>query len=227
MNSRKQKISSAVALFLVFSISQVYVQANLLGSKAASKDAATPALAGKLVSRSAIMLNGNLTLTSATVLPGATLATPEEVPATVLLESLGKLDIAPQTTLTLNFNSDSIEVALTSGAVTLTTNKGINGSVTTAKATVRTDSSKLSSVTAQSDDDDKNKKKKGGAVLPSGSTGAEEGGISAKTGAIIGGAAVIGAIFAAVYIPCRDRNNRGNNPSPSTPNNNDDCRRGF
>jgi hypothetical protein len=226
MNSRKQKISSAVALFLVFSISQVYVQANLLGSKAASKNAATPALAGKLVVSNPIKLNGNATGTSATVLSGATLETPAAVPASVILASLGKLDIAPLTTLTLNFNNDSIEVALSSGAVTLTTNKGINGTVTTAKATVHTDSSKLSSVSAQSDDNDKNKKQ-GGAAPPSGAGGAEEGGMSTATGATIGAVAVIGAVFAAVYIPCRDRNNRGNNPSPSSPNNNEDCRRGF
>lgn len=225
MSSRKQKITSAVALFLVFSISQVYVQANLLGSKAVSKNAATPVLAGKLVVSNPIKLNGNVTGTSATVLSGATLETPAAVPASVILASLGKLDIAPLTTLTLNFNNDSIEVALSSGAVTLTTNKGINGTVTTAKAIVHTDSSKLSSVTAQSDDDDKNKKQ--GGAAPSGAGGAEEGGISTATGATIGAAAVIGAVFAAVYIPCRDRNNRGNNPSPSSPNTNEDCRRGF
>ncbi len=216
MTSRGQKATSAVALFLVFAIAQVYVQANLLTTKAAANNAATATapLAGKLATRKdqPIKLNGSIVDAGATILPGAQLETPAMVGATVQLGKLGKLDLAPNTVLTLAFGDNNVAVALTKGAVILTTNKGINGSVTTDAGTKKTDSNKRDAIAVQA----------GGANA--GDEGAAEGLLSGLTN---GGARTFGlivlsaAVAAAVLIPCR----RGRNPSPGTPRGQNDCKR--
>ena len=215
MTARGQKATSVVALFLVFAVSQVYVQANLLTTKASATGAATTAaapVAGKLATRKdqPIKLNGSTVNGGATILPGAQLETPAAIGATVQLGKLGKLDLAPNTQLTLAFGENSVAVALTTGAVILTTNRGVDGTVTTDAGTKKTDSKKRDAIAVQA----------GGAAA--GDEGA--GGEGVFSGLSNGGARTLGiiifsgAVAAAVFIPCRG----GNNPSPGSP---DDCDR--
>jgi hypothetical protein len=250
MNSRTQKIFSALALFLIFSISQVYVQANLARAKDRTKSAASlsldPQAAAKLIVRGGqnILVNGNTAPSGASLLTGATIETPDNVGATIDLGPLGTIDLAPNTKIQLEYSDGQIKVKVIQGCVIVKSKKGT-------QAEVDTDQGKAA-------ENDKNQAGaldvcfppgasaptvgqgaaaqamggigsggagSGGAAAAASGAGGAEGGISIATGAAIGGAAVAGAILAAVYIPCRD--SRGSNPSPSSPNNNDDCRRGF
>jgi hypothetical protein len=212
MTARGQKATSAVALFLVFAISQVYVQANLLTKKAGATNAPTASapIAGKLATRKdqPIKLNGSTVNGGATILPGAQLETPALIGATVQLGKLGKLDLAPKTQLTIAFGDNNVAVALTTGAVVLTTNPGVDGSVTTDAGTRKTDSKKRDAIAVQA----------GGAAAGDEGAGAEGmmSGLSGGGARTLGVVILSGAVAAAVFIPCRG----GNNPSPGRP---DDC----
>jgi hypothetical protein len=223
MTSKRQRAASAIALLLIFSISQIYVQAGLAGK--ASSTAATPtapARAGKLTTRgdNPITVNGNRTTSGTTILPGAQLQTPEGVGASVQLGRQGLLRMSPETSLTLNFNDSNIDVVLNSGYITLTTSKGIKGSITTPDGkTEHTNSATLSTITGQTDDqdNDKNKKKKGGAVLPgSGVDGGEGilGGAGVHAAEVFGLVVLGGAIAASIVIV---KQGRGDNLSPFRP----------
>ena len=136
MCSSSQKVIKVVALLLVWFVSQVYVHGNLVKSGAtmngASSDRARRTdLAGSLATarNKPITINGNKVGAGTTILSGTQLQTPSEVGASVQLPSLGRLDIAPNTSMRLTFDKSSIDVDLTSGCVILTTYEGISGSV--------------------------------------------------------------------------------------------------
>ena len=227
MRPRWQKVSSAIALFLVATVFQVYVVAapHVNIDEKTTNTARRGLIVGRLETRgnNPITVNDYHASTGATITPGAQFQTPEDTGATVHLGSLGSLEIAPGTNLTLNFDESSVNVALDLGYVALTTNEGINGSITTAEGkTERTDSTKLSTVAVLSGDDDA-KKKSGTSSGGGAGAGAEEGGIiSQSAAAVVGAIALTAAVVAAVYVPCR----RGRNPSPGIPRSNE-CRRGF
>lgn len=220
MTSKRQRAASAIALLLVFSLSQVYVHANLSGnSLAANAAAATPAApTGKLTTRgnNPISVNGNSTSAGTTILPGAQLQTPAGVGASVQIGKIGLLRMAPETSLTINFDGKSIDVALASGYATLTTGPGVKGSITTPNGkTERTDPKTLSTVTGKTGDDDD--KDKGGAMLGS---GADEGvgvlgGVSNSSARAFGLVVLGGAVAVTLVIALKD--DRGGNPSPGTP----------
>ena len=223
MTSKRQRATSAIALLLIFSISQIYVHASLAGkSLLTTNTAAAPVPTGKLTTRgnNPITVNGNSTRSGMTVLSGAQLQTPTDVGASVQLGRLGVLRLAPETSLTLNYDDSSVDVVLASGYITLTTNEGVKGSITTPDGkTERTNSATRSTITGQTDDqdNDKNKKKKGAVILPG--SGAEEGaglfgGISTGAAEAFGLIVLGGAITAAIII---SNHGRGDNPSTATP----------
>lgn len=224
MTSKRQRAASAIALLLIFSISQIYVQASLAGKAAASTDGApaVPARAGKLTTRgnNPITVNGNLTPAGTTILSGAQLQTPEGVGASVQIGRQGLLRMSPETSLTINFDDSNVDVVLNSGYITLTTSKGVKGSITMPDGkTEHTDSATLSTIKGQTDDqdNDKNKKKKGGVILPgSGVDGGEGilGGASTHAAEVFGLVVLGGAIAASIIIV---NQGRGENPSPFRP----------
>lgn len=177
-----------------------------LAAAFAATGASAAQLTGKLRTRGnePVVINGNKVVTGTTVFSGAQIASPEKVGATVEIPSLGRLDIAPQTRLTLNFAAGRVEVALQAGYVVLTTEKGVEGRVTVDGKTLTTDSSKQSSVVA----------KTAGSVGPETAGAAGGGGPSAgKVGAIAGAAAAAGGAGAAAR-------GRGRSLSPGSPRSN-------
>lgn len=148
---------------------------------------------GKLKTRAnkPVMVNSHKAISGTTLLSGSEIQCPAKVGATVDLGSLGRLDIAPKTDLTLTFNAAGISVQLRSGYVVLTTNKGISGSVNTPDGQYfKTDISKTSSVVA----------KTAGVVGPEAAAmvGAQAGGISGAAAGIAGaGASIVGGTAAA------------------------------
>ena len=159
---------------------------------------------GKLKTRDnkPVMVNGHKSVSGTTLLSGAAIQCPDKVGATIDLGPLGRLDIAPNTDLTLTFHDTYVTVELRSGYVVLTTNKGVCGTVNTSEGEVySTDCSKTSSVIA----------KTSGATGPeaAASVGAG-GGIDGRMAGIAGGAAAgVGAAAAA--------GGRGSDLSPDTP----------
>jgi hypothetical protein len=218
MTSKRQKAASAIALLLVFSLSQIYVQANLaIKSSDASVAAPTVARTGKLTTRgnNPITVNGNLTNSGTTILTGALLQTPADVGASVQIGKKGLLRMAPKTRLTLNFNDATIDVVLESGLADLTTAPGLKGSITTPDGkTERTDSTKLSTIVGQKDDDDDDDDKdKGGAYLGSGEGEGLLGGVSNGSARAFGLVVFGGAVAAALLITLMDDDGRGSTVS--------------
>ena len=212
MTSTRWKAIKVTALLLAFTVSQVYVQASLSGRRTASAQPSGVAeiLSGRLVTRQnrPVMVNGNSVPSGTTIFSGAGIETGAEVGATIDLGHLGRLDVGPNSKLTLTFSEGNVNVALQTGSVALTTNQGIKGSVTIPQGAVTsTDPSKLSSsvVVSIGDDNDPNAAV---PIIPAVSVGA------GATAASFGAAA---AALTAGGIASSNGRGRGRNPSPTVP----------
>lgn len=195
-NATRWKMNGAAALLLVSSILSVCVGGG----------AAAP-LTGKLTTRGSkpVIVNGNKVNAGTAIFSGAQIQSPENVGATVDLGTLGRLDLAPKTDITLTFSAGNVAVELRAGYVVLTTQKGVKGYVRTPEGALsQTDPTKLSSV----------------VVRMAGSVGPEAaapigaaGGLSAgaTAGVAAAGAAVVGGAVAV------KSSGRGQDVSPAAP----------
>lgn len=88
-------------------------------------------LLGKLVTMSnrTVFVNGAEAITGSIVLSGAQLTTPASSFATVQLDNVGAVTIAPSSTVTLTFDTKNINVKVASGDATLMTADGVKGTV--------------------------------------------------------------------------------------------------
>lgn len=96
-----------------------------------------------------ITVNGASAAGGATILTGATIETPDQVGATIDLGSLGDLEIAPNTQLTLEFdhNGNVVKVNLKKGCAKLRTKMNVNGVIETADGvSTKTESRKRANV---------------------------------------------------------------------------------
>jgi hypothetical protein len=149
-------------------------------------------LMGKLKTRDnkPVTVNGNKATSGTTLLSGSQIQCPDKIGATIDLGALGRIDMAPNSDITVTFNAGSVSVQLRKGFIVLSTTKGINGTVTNEEGTVfQTDSSKASSVVAKSKD----------AVGPEAAAAGAKGGLGAGAayGVAGAGAAVVGGAAAA------------------------------
>lgn len=86
-----------------------------------------------------ITVNGASAVGGATILTGATIETPDQVGATINLGSLGELDIAPNTLLTLEFDQDgNVKITLKRGCLILKSKKNVNATVETEQGVAAT-----------------------------------------------------------------------------------------
>ena len=133
MNLKQQKAFKALAVFLAFSFAQVYVQTSFADPSGTGTLVPLPQqFVARLATRGnqPITVNGASASGGATILTGAVIETPDQVGATINLGSLGTLDIAPNTKLTLEFDQNgNVKVKLISGCVILKTKKNTNGEV--------------------------------------------------------------------------------------------------
>ena len=237
MNVRYKRLTTGITVLLMFSIAQVYVAVSFAGADTRPRRAVTSTLdpTGILVTsgKQAILVNGNNAVTDATILSGASIESPQGVSATVNLGRLGRLDLAPATTLRLDFSAGKIKVTLFKGCVILLTRRNTTGTIETPKGGVvgTTDPSK---------DDVIDVCQREGAATPLVNQGAaadagagagsasaagtnvassaaqigggtsSAGGLSHAAGVLIGGLGMGAMIVAAVVLPC----DRGVNPSP-------------
>ena len=206
MSSRQRRVSSAIALLLIFSTAQVYVGVSLAASWHVSVPAANsapvpqePAGILQIPGGKAIMVNGASAITGATIVNGAIIETPDGVGATVAFGSPGSLQIDPNAKLTLEVHNGSIKVMLLKGCVILRTKKGTAGEIDTPEGVAgKTDPAKDGELKVCT---------KGAVLIAPGTAGG--GGLS---GAAIAGIVVGGGAAVAVGLALR-----GNNPSTITP----------
>lgn len=202
--------SQLLALVLTCAVMQVYVMATppaTASNETASGAASGTIVFGRLASFGSGMtvVNGNQVVSGTTILSGAQIQTPDSVAATIDLGSVGKLNIAPKTNLTLSFDKTSIIVNLASGDALLTTYSGVKGSLTMPDGQTKTaDGQSVFAVgTAMYQDNNKN---------PPGQSGNRNCRIldmpCALFWVMVGGGTAVAVGFAST---------RGNNESPSNP----------
>lgn len=90
---------------------------------------------GTLVSTGNVVINSTDVPNGATVLPGSRITVKAPVTASINLGPLGKIDLAPNTDITLDFTGNSITITVNFGTVTVTTQSGITADVKTSAAT--------------------------------------------------------------------------------------------
>lgn len=192
-----------VALFLIFSILPIGVQADLV-TRYADADQGETKQAGQIMGKLSIrgdkpvLVNGVDTKSGNTIFSGAQIQTPLNTSARIQLPSIGTLDVAVDTNLKLTFSAGNVEVVVIKGCVKLTTLKGVNGSVQIPQGAVeRTDSTKESTIEICTSD------RSAGAYIPAGGL------IGLGTAAAIGGAGAGATAFILAT--------RGADPSPITP----------
>jgi hypothetical protein len=115
---------------VLLAITNVYVFAN--GTVATkTSEASSKALLGRLVTNSnrPILVNGGEAITGAVILSGARLVTPLVGGATVQLDKLGSVSVAPNSNVTLAFDAKNVTVRVASGNASVSTVDGVTGVV--------------------------------------------------------------------------------------------------
>lgn len=84
-----------------------------------------------------ITVNGNNVRSGATILSGSLIETPAEVSASLQLWPLGRLEIAPRTSLQLRYADKQITVNLSQGCVVLTSYSGVSGTLSLPQGIVK------------------------------------------------------------------------------------------
>jgi hypothetical protein len=253
MRILRGKAAQFIALALALATVQVYAHADLVRSGAARLVSAATAQThkGRLTTRgnNPVTVNGTSAKSGETIFSGQTIQTPDGVGATVQLPGLGRVDIAPNSSLTLTFENGKINVVLASGCLILTADKGVTGTLQAGGTSQQTDPAKGSALDVCSTTPGAAPLFGQGAAAAAGAGAG--GGAAAAGGAAAGGAAggaagattaatTSGGLFgmgtagtlgffgaaatitgAAILAPCR----RGPNPSPGVPRGrNDECR---
>ncbi len=180
MNS-KVWIRKALSMCLVVATIATYSMVALAGSE---RVAGELSVSGKIVNGETpfVKVNGEAAQSGRSIFSSSTIATPENASATVNIGKVGKIELAPNTTLALSFDEKGINGDLLAGRVTVlnssdTVNiKTLDGTI----AKLNTGNSAVAIGKVQDDDDDDNDG--GGAVL---------------IWAVILGGAAVGIILAA------------------------------
>lgn len=232
MRLRNSKALKALALFLVFSTSQVFVHTTFAGpSVIKDAEGAMPlppqAITARLTTRGnqSVLVNGTSASTGASILTGATIETGDGVGATINLGPLGSIDLAPNTKVEIEYSDGKMKLKLLRGCAIVKNKKGTQADVETEQGPATS-----------------NDGKRGGAPLdicfPEGApnpiinqgaaanAGAGAGGAAAAGGGASGGGglfglgtagtvALVGGIGAAIIIPIIIT--RGDDESPMRP----------
>ena len=139
-----------------------------------------------------VTVNGEAAKSGRTIFTSSIISTPAEAGATLNLGKAGSIELAPNTSMSLSFDSNTVNVVLTSGAITnlrsaqaVTVDAGGNVSAANAGDTVSATAAK---------DDDKNKKKAAWwpfALIFGGATAAIIWAVTRNNGADLGGGTTV------------------------------------
>ena len=141
MHFRYQKITTIIALLVTVAVGQLFTGVTFAEPNSGASVSATapqPIMGILTTSQNKpILVNGASTISGASIPPGATIETPDNVGATIRLGALGSLCIAPNTKLVLEFdrqgNIGSVKVNLSEGCAILRTLKDTAGTFNTAQ----------------------------------------------------------------------------------------------
>lgn len=124
------RILSTLLLIAVINV-YVFAAGAIVPKTGASEASSTKVLLGKLITTSnrPVVVNGAEAITGTIILSGAQLTTPAANIATVQLDNLGTVTIAPKSNVTLTFDSSNVAVRVLSGDATLSTATGVKGTV--------------------------------------------------------------------------------------------------
>jgi hypothetical protein len=162
MNS-KVWIKKALSMCLVVATMATYSMVTLASSE---KIAGALSISGKNINGAApfVKVNGEEAQTGRSIFSSSTIATPAETNAVIDLGKVGKIELAPNTTLALSFTEKGISGDLSSGRVTVLNSsdivsiKTLNGNVAKLNA-----GDTAVSTNARDDDDDDDTTKGGGS----------------------------------------------------------------
>jgi hypothetical protein len=148
--TRRQRAVSALALLLIFSVAQVYVQVGFAVSAVESKDTSAITaqsggpVSGELITRDdqPILVNGISLKSGGTILSGATIDVPDGVGATINLGPLGQIDLAPNTQVVVEFEDGQIKVKIIRGCAIVRNKKGTSGEIYTEQGVAASNDSK-------------------------------------------------------------------------------------
>ncbi|HEY0101342.1 MAG TPA: hypothetical protein VGB76_20630 [Pyrinomonadaceae bacterium] len=245
MLTKNQKITRLLSILLVFCITPLYVNAELLSVKANAELASAQTDSGgrlRTTGNRQIDVNGNPAPSGTTILSGASLSTSEGTGATVDLPGLGRVNMSPNSRLSINYTASSVDVTVTSGCATLDlTNANANGSITAPRGeATRTSANQRHLDVCYTDGAAAPIVNQGAAAAAgAGAAGGAVAGAATATGAAVSGglfglgvpatvalgvasaAFAAGGVYAVTRTPCR----RGANLSPGVPRGrNDECR---
>ena len=143
--NNKIKAARPLAVVLALSIAQLYVQASLLGPGPIAPSTATPHNAapslGRLIATpgKATLVNGNYAQTGDAIASGAQITS--EATAAVDLGILGRVDLGPNSAITLDFTPTTVDVRVAGGCAILTSST-VAGTITSSEGAIqRTDAS--------------------------------------------------------------------------------------
>jgi hypothetical protein len=131
MISRNSLLHRTLAIVLACAVMQLYVMAGPAVSAKTGAPASPFVGMLKLQGNQSILVNGNNAVSGTTIFSGSQLQTPEGVQGTVQLGEAGSLHISPNTSLTLTFDNQNVDVQVASGHAFLTTKPGVKGNVVT------------------------------------------------------------------------------------------------
>ncbi len=149
MNS-KTLIRKALSTCLIVAVYAAYSMVALAGS---DKIAGELLVSGKSAS---VSVNGQDAQSGRTIFSASTITTPATASAIISVGKLGKIELAPNSTITLNFNENGISGDLANGKVTVLGAKE-SVSIHTPEGTTNVPAGKSVSTGKSQDDDDDDK----------------------------------------------------------------------
>lgn len=157
MNS-KVWIRKALSMCMILAVTATYSMVAL---------ANTGKIAGEiLVTGKNIKVNGEEVQSGRSIFSSSMIVTPENANAVVNLGKAGKIELAPNTTLALNFNEKSISADLSAGKITvLGAAEAVNVTTVGGKG-LKLNAGESATATGKAQDDDDDDNKGGAAWLP-------------------------------------------------------------
>lgn len=150
MNSNKL-LKKALSLCLTVAILATYSMTTLAGG---DKVAGQLLISGKTAD-ALVKINGEAVKNGASVFSSSTIATPEDTSAVVDLGKMGKIELAPRTTLALTFGEKSISGNLLAGQIKiLSASQEVSMTTLDGKLTKLNAGESLTAGKVQDDDDD-------------------------------------------------------------------------
>lgn len=143
LTSQRRIARRTVAVLLTLVMLNIYVMMGVRTSQASTNTTSENSNSGKLLvgrlslaDQQTIFVNGNEARTGTSIFSGMRLQSPTGVSAAVQLGALGQISLEPNTDLTLDFSTGHVAVSVAAGGATLTTNDGVEATLTGADGNV-------------------------------------------------------------------------------------------